>query len=174
MTICKIRAPQSRPVSAVACSSRATLGATRLASEAGSKWVVIPELCQEARGNTRCGVKPLAAVSVRRFALHSPLTGRSDIRVLMGLAAENQVRTRLSAGGNRIRTIGPAKGARRRRGVSVPVRAEFSVGGESSRGDMSPSRNLKSHAVPMVRIGLPPAASLLRTCRDRQVRSRLL
>jgi hypothetical protein len=37
------------------------------------------------------------------------------------LLIENRVRTRLAAGGNRIRTIGPAEGARRRRGVGLVI-----------------------------------------------------
>jgi len=52
----------------------------------------------------------------------------------------SQVRTRLTAGGNRIRTIGAAEAL----GivvVSVLVRADFFVGGESSRGDMSPRQH---------------------------------
>jgi hypothetical protein len=48
---------------------------------------------------------------------------------------------RLPAGGNRIRTIGPAEGARGRRGIGSR-RANFSVGRKSSRDEMSPSGNL--------------------------------
>jgi len=48
------------------------------------------------------------------------------------------VRSRLAAGGNRIRTIGPPEGAWRPRGVGSRSR-RISVGGESGRGDMSRS-----------------------------------
>jgi hypothetical protein len=47
-------------------------------------------------------------------------------------------------------------------GASVPVRAEFFVGGESSRGHMSPVQLGSCHAVPTVRIRLPPAESRVR------------
>jgi hypothetical protein len=50
---------------------------------------------------------------------------------------------------------------RRSRGIGSRLR-RLSVGGESSRADMSPSRNL-CHAVLTVRIRLPPAVSRLRT-----------
>jgi hypothetical protein len=59
---------------------------------------------------------------------------------------------RLAAGGNRIRTIGSAKAP----GVilvSSLVRADFSVRGGSTRGDMRTSRTFGGvTAVPMVRI----------------------
>ena len=50
----------------------------------------------------------------------------------------NASRSRLAAGGNRIRIIGPAEGARHPRGVGSRS-LRISVGGESGRGDMSRS-----------------------------------
>src|SRR6266436_4378050 len=57
------------------------------------------------------------------------------------LIASITVRTRLLAGGNRIRTIGSAKGARRRLRVDSRSRRLLRSRG-ISRGDMSPSRTL--------------------------------
>jgi hypothetical protein len=54
---------------------------------------------------------------------------------------ESAVRARLFAGGNRIRTIGPAKGDRLRCGLVV-LCADFSMAEQSTRGDMSPCRKL--------------------------------
>lgn len=62
----------------------------------------------------------------------------------------------LSAAGKRIRTIVPRK-APVVVLVSVLVRADFSVSAESTGGDMTLSKTRLCHAVPTVRIRLPPA-----------------
>src|SRR5712672_879658 len=74
----------------------------------------------------------------------------------MGFATENQVRTGLPAGGNRIRTIGSAG-----EGPDASCVGSLSLRLFGWRGDQ-PEATLKDwlcHAGPMVRIRFPPAAS---------------
>jgi hypothetical protein len=71
----------------------------------------------------------------------APLTActRAQKAAVLDRGALLPVRDGLSAGGSRMRTFGPAKS---REASSVLVRPGFSAGRESSRGDMSRSRNL--------------------------------
>src|SRR6516225_7314452 len=89
-----------------------------------------------------------------------PVIGLIRPRAVTG---QSGIFTRLSAGGNRIRTIGSAGGARILV-VSVFVRAHFSACRESSRSDEQASKTWSCHAEPIVRILFPPVASQLRTC----------
>jgi hypothetical protein len=78
-------------------------------------------------------------------------------------SSRNRCFVRLFAGGNRIRTIGPAEGARHPRGVGSRSRPT-SVGGESRQRRHAPVlKPWPCHAEPMVRIHLPPAESRVRT-----------
>src|SRR6266478_9557758 len=77
----------------------------------------------------------------------------------MALVPENQVRTGLPAGGNRIRTIGSAG-----EGPDASCVGSLSLRlfgwREPTRGDL---KDWSCHAGPMVRILFPPAGSLVRT-----------
>jgi len=81
----------------------------------------------------------------------------------MGFLPENQVRARLPAGGNRIRTIGSAGGARHPRGRRVTFPLTFPRGGINQKRHEPALNTWSPHAGPMVRIRLPPAGSQRRT-----------
>jgi hypothetical protein len=104
---------------------------------------------QPARRASRIGITPYrsgrsmssASSSVPRAKAALGWLWRNPRRSSMGFATENQVRTGLPAGGNRIRTIGSAGGARHPHGVGSRSRRLHACG-ESSISDMNRHRKL--------------------------------
>jgi hypothetical protein len=103
----------------------------------------------------RHGSGPSRRGRPRRHHLHYPQT--QSVGLHRRCYFEHARDIGLFAGGNKIRTVGPAEGARRR-GTSL-VRRPY-VGRGPSREHTSPPRSLDRVAVLMVRIRLPPAKSL--------------